>query len=279
MQPVAVVTDSTSDLPAALAQDNGVRVVPLTVNFAEESFVDGDLTQEEFFKRMKASPKLPTTSQPPVGAFVEAYERALERADAVVSVHISSKLSGTMESARQAAERFGDRVHLFDSLNLSGALGLQALEAARAAAGGAGVKGVIEAASAARDRVRMLVGLDSLDNLAKGGRIGQVSKFFGSVLDLKVTFTVTDGEFVPVKRSRGEKAALRHTLEWVAEQMRGRSRAAFMVLHAMADERAQSVAESLRSAYDVSELHIVPVGAVISTHTGSGWGVALLPEK
>lgn len=276
---VAVITDSTSDIPAPLAAECGLEVVPLTVTIDGDSFEDGSLTQEEFFARMKAAAKLPTTSQPAVGAFVDVYERALAKAEAVVSVHISSRLSGTIESARQAAERFGDRVHIFDSGNLSMGLGLQALEAARVAAEGASVQAVLAAAESARGRVRMIVGLDSLDNLAKGGRIGQVSRFLGSVLDLKVTFTVQEGEFVPLKRTRGQKAALQYTLEWVSEGMRGRSRAAFAVLHAMAEDRAMSLAESLRAAYDVTEMRVVPVGVVISAHTGSGWGVAFLPEE
>ncbi|TLM84186.1 MAG: DegV family protein, partial [Actinobacteria bacterium] len=118
-----------------------------------------------------------------------------------------------------------------------------------------------------------------LDNLAKGGRIGQVSAFLGSMLNLKVTLTVdTDGAFQPVARSRGTKAALAHTLEWVAEQMGSRERASFAVGHALQPDRAQWLAEKLRAAYDVDELVIYEAGAVICTHTGTGWGVAVLPE-
>ena len=102
MSSFAVVTDSTADLPVSLAQERGIEVVPLVVTIAGKTFVDGVLTQAEFFERMNAAPELPTTSQPSVGAFVEAYERALARADEVISVHISSKLSGTFASAVQA---------------------------------------------------------------------------------------------------------------------------------------------------------------------------------
>lgn len=276
---VIVVTDSTSDIPRQLALAEGLDVVPLAVTIDGGTFEDGSITQEEFFRRMSASPKLPTTSQPSVGAFVEAYERALRAADAVVSIHISSHLSGTTQSARQAAERFGDRVHVFDSLNLSWGLGFQALAAARAAARGLSPQAVVEAAERARGRVDMLVGLDSLENLAKGGRIGRVASFVGSMLDLKVTLTVEDGRLEPVKRMRGQKAAFAHTLEWVGDRMGGARRGAFAVLHALSEDRAARIAEALRAAYDVAELHIVPVGSTIATHTGTGWGVAFLPAE
>lgn len=273
----AVVTDSTSDIPRQLALTEGLEVVPLSVTIGGRTFEDGSIDQQEFFRRMSAAHRLPTTSQPPVGAFVEAYERALTAADAVVSVHISSHLSGTIESARQAAERFGDRVHVFDSLNLSWGLGFQALTAARAAAGGLSPREVVEAAERARERVSMLVGLDSLENLAKGGRIGRVASFLGSLLDVKVTLTVEDGRLEPVKRVRGQKAAFAHTLEWVAERMGGSRKGAFAVLHALSEDRAARIAEALSMAYDTTELHVVPVGSTIATHTGTGWGVAFLP--
>lgn len=276
---IAIVTDSTADIPARMAAANGIEVVPLHVTIDGETFADGDLSQEDFFGRMGRAPKLPTTSQPPVGAFVEAYERVLRTADAVISVHISDKLSGTIGSARQAAVQFGDRIHVFDSGNLSWGLGFQVLEVARVVATGAGIKDALAAAANIRDRVRLIVGVDSLDNLAKGGRIGGVARFLGSMLDLKVTFMVEDGTFVPLKRTRGAAAALEQTRSWIAEQMGSARSGAFCVLHAMSEDRAVKLAGSLRAAYDVTEMHVVPVGVVIATHTGTGWGVAFVPGE
>ncbi len=275
----AVVTDSTADIPPAMAEEHGIEVVPLLVNFGEETFADGVLTQEQFFERMRSAPDLPTTSQPSVGAFAEVYERALERLPEVVSVHISSKLSGTIESAKKAAERFEGRVHVVDSLNLSWALAWQVREAAAAAAEGLGVGQALERVHSVRDRVRMIVGLDSLDNLARGGRIGRVSAFLGSLLNVKVTLTVDEsGEFQPVARSRGERAAMEHTLDWVARQMGSARRAKFAVGHALSEPRAQRLAEALGSRWEVAEMVVYETGSVIATHTGTGWGVTVLPE-
>jgi DegV family protein with EDD domain len=276
----AVVTDSTADIAPRMAEENGIEVVPLMVTFGEEAFTDGVLSQEQFFERMSTTPQLPTTSQPSVGAFVDAYERALERFSEVVSVHISSKLSGTMESARGAAERFEGRVHVVDSLNLSWALAWQVREAAAAAAEGLSATQALDRVHDVRDRVRMIVGVDKLENLQRGGRIGRVSAFLGSMLNLKVTFTVdANGEFQPVARSRGERAAMEHTLEWVAQQMGAARRGKFAVGHALSEPRAHTLADALRARWDVAEMVVYETGSVIATHTGTGWGVTVLPEN
>jgi len=278
-QRVAIVTDSTSDLPPGMAEEHGIIVVPLTVTVEGVTYHDGELSQEEYFARMNAAKDLPTTSQPSVGDFVETYTRALETASEVVSVHISSLLSGTIESATQAAAQFPGRVHIFDSRELSGGLGLQVVEAARAAAQGLSSQEILRVAESARDRVRMIVGLDKLDNLARGGRIGAVSAFMGGLLNLKVTLTVDkDGKFEPVARTRGKSAALQHTLDWVAAQMGDRKTGRVLVLHAQSPDNAEWLRERLAAAYDFIDLRVSEVGVVIATHTGTGWGVAILPE-
>ncbi len=277
--PVAVVTDSTADLPLDIKDRYGISAVPLNVMIDGRTWLDGQLSQQEFFERMHRAARLPTTSQPSVGAFVDEYAEALERADHVVSIHISNELSGTIDSARQAAERFAGSVTVFDSRNLSWGLGFQVIEAAKRALEGETVESVIEAAAHARDRVQMLVGLDSLDNLVKGGRVGRVAGFVGGMLNLKVTLTVEDGSFSPVSRVRGTKAALAHTVDWVEDHLGDAKRAAFCVLHAMAPDRAARLEELVRERFEVSELHVVETGAVIATHTGVGWAVAFLPEE
>jgi len=278
MREVSIVTDSTTDIPHEMAQAYDIAVVPLMVNFGDETYADGFLSQEEFFERMNAAPKLPTTSQPSVGAFVETYARQLESARSVISVHISSALSGTIESAREAARQFGDRVRIFDTLNLSMGEGLQVIEAARSAAAGASAEDVLGVLDEARRKVRMIVGLDKVDNLAKGGRIGKVAALLGGVLNLRVLFTVNEaGAFEPVARVRGAKAAREETLAWVEKQMGTCRRARFSVMHAMSPDNAAWLEEQIRERYSADELSVVKVGPVIATHTGTGWGVALLP--
>ncbi|TDB39510.1 MAG: DegV family protein [Actinobacteria bacterium] len=276
----AIITDSTADLPGALAAENGIAVVPLLVSFGDDSFPDGTLTQQQFFARMAAATKLPTTSQPSVGAFTEAYEHALETADEVLSIHISSGLSGTVAAARQAAESFAGQVHVFDSRNLSGGLALQVLDAAHARSAGMNVSDTIARLGKTRDRAKMIVGLDSLENLARGGRIGKVSAFVGSLLDLKVTLTLDeDGKFTPVKRTRGEKAALAHTLDWIEAAMGGAQTGVFAVGHAMSAERARIIRDQIEARFDATDIIMYEAGSVVSTHTGTVWGVAVLPAS
>lgn len=275
---VAVITDSTADVSAEVAAEHAITVVPLSVSFGGETLTDGTLSQQEFFDRMSREPVLPTTSQPSPGAFVDAYALALERAQSVVSIHISNKLSGTIESARQAAAQFPGRVHVFDSLNLSWGLALQVVEAARMARDGLGADAIMGRLARTRERVKLLVGLDSLDNLARGGRIGKVSAFLGSMLNLKVTLTVDpNGEFQPVARNRGERAALDHTMDWLTEKMGAAREGSFAVGYALHKERADELAERIRRTYAVRDLVVYQAGSVICAHTGTGWGVAVLP--
>jgi DegV family protein with EDD domain len=278
---IAIVTDATCDLPAELAAAEGITVVPLSTTFPDGSvFQDGELTQAEFFERMGRAKALPTTSQPPIGEFVAVYKRLLESFESVVSIHVSNRLSGTIESALQAALQVGDRVHVFDSLNLSTAFGWQVLQAARSANRGAGVEEILAVAEDTRSRVKHVVGLDKLDNLSRGGRIGAVSAFMGGLLDLKVLFTVdAQGSFQPVARVRGHKAAMRETLEFVKRGMDGATKGRFFVAHAMRRDTAEYLRDAIASTYDTVELSIVEAGTSIAVHTGTGWGISFVPGE
>ncbi|HZL06259.1 MAG TPA: DegV family protein [Coriobacteriia bacterium] len=278
MRQVGIVTDSTSDITPQIAQELDIDVVPLHVAIGRETFTDGDLTQEEFFLRMEEASSLPTTSQPSVGAFAEAYRSGLEGFERIVSVHISAALSGTIESAHEAARQFGGRVEVFDTRNLSWGEALQVGEAARAAAAGASVSDVLRVLEHARSHVRMVVGLDTLDNLAKGGRIGKVAALVGGLLNMRVLITMNEhGSFDVAGKARGATAALETTVEWVAKQMGDVLRGRFVVMHALSADKAEWLESRLRELFDVVELRVIKAGAVITTHTGTGWGVEVLP--
>lgn len=277
---VCVVTDSTADIPRPLADELGITVVPLSVTIAGETFLDGELPMSEFFARMAAAPELPTTSQPPVGAFVDAFQQALGRCKDVVCVNISGKLSGTIESAYEAARIVGERVHVVDSLNLSFAEGIQAVLAARAAAAGGSAAEVRRVVENARQRVSLLVGLDSLENLAKGGRIGKVSALLGGMLNIKVLLTVNpEGAFEPVAKVRGASAAMQTTVDWLAGRIDATKQAIFGVLHAESPDKAVWLEEAIRARFNVAELFVIETGPTIGTHTGTGWGLMAIPVE
>ncbi len=279
MDRIAIITDSVSDLTPEVAARHGIGIVPLSVTIGDRTWVDGEMSQAEFFERMNAAPNLPTTSQPSVGAFVAAYAAALERAQEVVSVHISSKLSGTISSALQAAEQFAGRVHVVDTLNLSWGEGLQVIEAAKAAAEGLDARSVIERVERARDRVQLLVGVDGFENLVKGGRVPRIAGAVGGMLNVKITITCTpEGVLTMVRPNRGTKAALDAGVRWVEAKMGDRRRGSFAIMHALAPERAHWLEAAIRERFEPIELYLVEVGVVIATHTGVGWGIAFLPE-
>lgn len=275
---ICVVTDSVSDIPKDVAEELGITVVPLSFTIAGSTFVDGDITLAQFFERMNASGELPMTSQPSVGAFVDAFEAGLTHCKEVVCITISNRLSGTIESAREAARTVGERVHVLDSLNLSWGEGFQVVAAAKAARAGESLAGVKDAFEKARSRMHMLVGLDTLEYLAKGGRIGRVSAFLGGMLNLKVMLTVDeDGAFEPVARARGAKAALQASVDWLGEHIDQSRRGAFGVLHAESPDKAAWLEEAIRSRFNVAELAVIETGPVIASHTGTGWGVTVVP--
>jgi len=276
---VAIVTDSTSDLSSEICDAHNVTMVPLILTIDGESMPDRTIGMPEFFDRMNAAAELPTTSQPSIGAFTDAYRHLLHTASDVVSIHISSKLSGTMASARAAAEEFAGRVHVVDSLNLSWGLGFQVLEGARAAAAGLTAEQVVGRVERVRDRAQLIIGVDSLENLVKGGRLPRAVGAVGGMLNVKITIAVKDGALSMVRPVRGSRAAMEFGLKWVEERMGGIKRGAFCAMHAMAEGSAEWLRDEIQKRFEPTELYVAETGTVIAAHTGSGWGVAFVPEE
>src|SRR3954469_16698700 len=209
MSPLAVVTDSTSYLPPELIERHGIHVVPLYVVFGGDRTVpEVEITDyPAFFEELRAAESLPTTSQPSVGDFVSVYEPLLADGKDVLSMHISGGLTGTPEAARQAAEALerdgkgGERVRVVDSTTVAGGLGLLSIAATAASAGGASLDEVEQRVREARGELKLWFGVDTLEFLKRGGRIGAGSAWVGSTLKGKPIFTV-EGEMTPVERVR-----------------------------------------------------------------------------
>jgi len=268
---VRVVTDSTADLPPALASEWGITVVPLNVHFGEESFKDGvDLKADQFFERLASSPQLPTTSQPSIGEFLDIYRALTASGDEVVSIHISAKLSGTMNSARQAQAELGaeGRVEVIDSLFCSMVLGLIVLEAAEEAQKeGSSLQSVVARTDDAIARAKLLAVLDTLEYLAKGGRIGKAQSFLGGLLQVKAMIEVKDGEVYPVERVRTRE----RSLERLVELVKGHGAMERMtVVHANAAEDAERVAQQVQPLLVRGSVVQSIIGPVIGTYAGPG---------
>ena len=265
---VRIVTDSTCDLPAEDIERYAITVVPLTVFFGEEALLDGiDVTPADFYARMVAFKGLPRTSQPSVELFQDAYRSLASGGVDIVSIHISSRLSGTLNAASVAREVVKEDVHvdLIDSYNVSLGLGLIVLEAARAAQAGASLPEVVAAARRAMDRVSVHVVVDTLEYLQKGGRIGRARSFLGSVLKVKPIIRVEDGEVAPFERVRTRAKAIERIFELASNMPRARE---MFVGCGGDDSDARALIERLRPHLPHTELRLGYLGPVVGVYTG-----------
>lgn len=275
---VRIVTDSTCDLPPALIAAYGITVIPLTVFFGDEALRDGvDIEAEEFYQRMRGTSRLPRTSQPSVELFRAAYEELGREGAEIVSIHISSQLSGTMNAASVAREQvaeLGIHVDLIDSYNVSLGLGLIVLEAAAAAQAGAKLDDVVSVARRAMDRVHVCVAVDTLEYLQRGGRIGRARTLLGSVLSIKPLLHVENGEVAPFDRVRTRTKAVERLVQLATAQARSKR---MFVASGGNDSEAEAFIDRLRPLLPHTDIVRAQLGPVVGVYTGpNALGIATL---
>ncbi len=277
-QTVQVITDSTADIPPALAQAAGIWVVPLSVRFGSEVYRDGvDITADQFYGKLRSWPGLPATSAPAAGIFAERYREALAAGRSSLGIHLSSKLSGTYSAAATAAAEFGDEVAVLDSRSASMALGWIVLAAAERARAGASLAEVRELAESLIPRAHVYLTLDSLENLRKGGRIGRATALLGTLLNVKPIITVIDGEVAPVERVRTFGKALSRLAELVAQHGPIERLA---VGYTDVPEVAGTLRELVEKVLPGVEVLTFQAGPVIGTHVGHGAvGITFITRK
>ncbi|MGE5530098.1 MAG: DegV family protein [Patescibacteria group bacterium] len=275
---IGLVTDSAADLPTDLARANGISVVPLEVRLGTDSFRDGDLATEEFFRRVRTQNIVPKTSQPPVGAFVQVYQELLSKCKSIISIHIASTLSGTYDAANVARQSLpGADISVVDSRSVSLGLGLLVLRAARAIEKGLAKDAVVRAIEEVKRRIEVLVALDTLDFLERGGRIGKVAAFLGSLLNLKPLVKVVDGQVLPVTKARSRIQALDALLGRL-EAFKEQGKVLLGVMHTIAAEEAEQLRRRVQDALGLVEM-VVQAGPVLGAHGGPGaLAVAVVPE-
>jgi len=268
----AIVVDSTADFPDAHERYPNWRVVPLYVNFGTESFRDGvDLSAHEFYERLRTAPELPTTSQPTPADFLATYEE-LGGYERILSLHIAAKLSGTFQSAGTAAEMLGDgRVRTIDSNTVSVALAMLGLAIQRRLERGTTdeeIDALVERYS--RD-LGLLFTVDTLEFLARGGRIGRAKAFAGQLMNVKPILSIRDAEVVPVKRVRGNRKAFQEFIDTLDTQTRDEPGLRVGIAHADAPERVEEIAKMVRDRRPQATIEMQSnLGAVVGTHAGPG---------
>ncbi len=272
MSAVALVTDSTAYLPPELVRRYRIRVVPLYVRFGEEVFRDGvDMTPEMFYARLPTAPVMPATSQPSPADFITVYRELVEQgASAILSVHISSKLSGTVASAELARQEVPEvPIQIVDSLSLSMGLGILVLEAAWALEAGRPVEEIAQHLERLREQIRILFVVDTLEFLRRGGRIGGAQAFLGSMLSLKPILTIREGHVDAVERVRTKQRAIRRMVEMLVQEAAGRP-IHLAVIHASVPAEANLLLEQARGQLNVRETFTAELSPVIGTHAGPG---------
>ncbi len=268
MPGVRIVSDSSCDLRGADLDGKKVDVVPLSIRFGEEEYIDGvNLTVEDFYKKMGAAPALPETAAPAPGAFEKVFTQARENGDdAVVCINISSDLSATMQSAQTAAKGFEGEfpVHVVDSKSITSGLGTLVLEAAKAAADGASAEDIVTLVNALSQRTHVFGALNTLENLKKGGRIGGARAMLGSMLSIKPIVDISTGVVEEAAKQRTRK----RSLVWLYDTLQAAGDIEGLAVYHGDAPDLEDFVELISPTYPRGSYRVGKIGPVIGTHGG-----------
>jgi len=273
---IAIVTDSTAYLPENDLELYGIYVIPLTVNFEDGSMEDGLVDSKEFFKRIDASSKIPFTSQPSVGQFKECYEKLLAEGKEIISLHISAELSGTVQSARTAAEMLDEKkISIVDSEHFSEPLAFLVRAAAEWVHQGVSRDEIVERLEREKRKIQVFFTPDTLEYLRKGGRIGGAQALLGTLLQIKPVLMIKDGYVQVLDKVRTRKKAINRMLQELPQDKKFK----LAVVHALAEDEAVLLKEKIANEYpQVEELTLTQLGPVLCIHGGPRLiGIAVWP--
>ena len=276
---VKIVTDSTADLPSEMAKKLGITVVPIYVRFGEEVYRDGvDIGCDEFYQKLAEGRTHPSTSQPTPTDFTDIYRQLSKEADEIVSIHLSSKTSGTYSSALQGRELAGAgcRIEVVDSFSISMGLGLIVMAAARLAEAGESLQAVMEEIRQAIPSIHLLGVFDTLKYLLLGGRIGKARALLGSVLNVKPLLTMRNGESLPAGLARTRSKGIERLFNFVKDALNIQEVA---IVHSTTPDEASSLKERIGSLFTKERIHISRLGPGLGVHFGPSTLAVALREK
>ncbi len=271
MKKIALVTDSTADLTPELIEKHDIKVIPLNVIFGEESLKDNQITPAEFYARLEREEQLPRTSQPSPEEFINLYQELLKDYQEIISIHISSALSGTVNSARLAREKLEGSIHIVDTRNISLGAAFMVLEAAEYIQENLKTTEILQHLQKTRQKIETVFTLNTMEYLYKGGRIGKVSSLLGAALNIKPVIRVNEeGIYVPYGKTRNQKKALEKIAFFFQEKAGNQPIKRLAVAQGQAQEAgdflARTLSESLKKPVDI----LTSVGPIIGVHTGPG---------
>jgi DegV family protein with EDD domain len=269
---IKIVTDSSAYLPADLVQQHDIHVIPLRVLFGEQVYRDEiDLSHQEFYRMLTEAETLPTTSQPSAGEFFDLYSELSKDGHEIISIHISSKLSGTISSAQSAKEMLPEaKIAIIDSASTVMGLGLMVLAAVRAAAEGKTTSEIVAIVERMISEMNVVFVVDTLEYLQKGGRIGGAAALVGTLLKVKPILCLKDGRVEPLDKVRSKRKALARLLEVVEERVGPGTPIRVAVLHAQVPEEARELEQEVLAHFNCTECYLTEIGPAIGTHTGPG---------
>jgi DegV family protein with EDD domain len=272
MSKVAIVTDSSTNIPADIIKEHDLHIVPLTVIWGEENYYDGvDITTTEFYNRLKTAKIMPSTSQPSVADFEVLFRSLHEKGNDILAVLISEDLSGTISSATQAKKLLPEaNIEIVNSKSIAMALGFPVLTAAKAAKGGASLAECKRIAVEACAKTGVIFVLETLEFLHRGGRIGGAKRFVGTLLNVKPILALEDGKVVSLDSVRTHKKALARVVELIDERTKGQKNIRLATLHGNNPDTAKFILEEASKRIDTIEEVFSEVSPVVGTHTGPG---------
>ncbi|GAB6610724.1 DegV family protein [Bacillus cereus] len=271
MQKIKIVTDSTADLSQEVIEKYDIHVLPLSISVNGQTYLDRvDLQPDEFIEEMIKSEELPKTSQPAMGTFVEMYDKLGEDGSEVLSIHMTSGMSGTVATANSAASMTDTKVTVVDSQFITHALAYQVIEAAKMANEGHSLEEIVKRVDEVRKNTRLYVVVDTLENLVKGGRIGKGKAFIGSLLNIKPIASLEDGVYNPVTKVRSQGQIVKTLAKLFEEDTAGKVVKAVAIPHAKAIPLAENVKAAVEKVSGFAQSEIFFTTPIISTHTGPG---------
>ena len=277
MTKIKIVTDSSITIEPQVVEDLEITIVPLSVMVDGVVYSDADLKEGEFLRLMQSSKNLPKTSQPPVGVFAEIFETLGETADKIISIHMSHALSGTVEAARQGATLANVDVTVIDSSFTDQALKFQVVEAAKLAKEGADFDAILARIEEVREKTELYIGVSTLENLVKGGRIGRVTGLLSSLLNIRVVMQMKNHELQPIVKGRGVKTFKKWVNDLV-ESLKDKKVAEIGISYAGTVELANEMKQILQPCVEKT-ISVLETGSIIQTHTGeNAWAILVRYE-
>lgn len=277
MTKIKIVTDSSVTIEPEVAKELDITIVPLSVMVDGVVYSDADLEEGEFLRLMQSSRNLPKTSQPPVGVFADVFEQLAEDGAQIISIHMSHALSGTVEAARQGATLANADLTVVDSSFTDQAMKFQVTEAAKLAKEGASLEEILAKIEEVKEKTELYIGLSTLENLVKGGRIGRVSGLISSLLNIRVIMQMKDHQLEPIVKGRGAKT-FKKWLDDLTASLQNKQVAEIGISYAGSPELALEMKESLQP-YVKNPISVLETGSIIQTHTGeNAWAVLIRYE-